>query len=251
MIFISPEQGSADLAPLLRKQGIEVPEPLVALDYADAEFTGRGVKGKPVSIGVEVKRLQELTSDWNRLAGHQIPKMIEHYDYRYLIYEGKWKQNRKGTLLKRAGAQTFRPLRGRSNASSLRKQLYGLSLRAGVLTYRTEDRTDTIRYLVDLYRMWTDDNFEEHRSHLVVYEPQSLLNQSDFCRAVAAWPHVGLQRARAAEKVFKSVRHASMAHFSRWAAIETIDNDGKLRKIGTKTAMKIEKFLEGETTWPV
>jgi ERCC4-type nuclease len=245
MIFVSPEQGSKDLVEPLAKAGLEVN--LVKLDYADVEFVGRGDKGVPVSVGIEVKQLNELTSDWDRFAGHQVPKMVEHYDYRWLLYEGEWKQDRKGTLMRRTGASTFRPLHGQSNASSLRKKLLGLSLRAGVLTWASRDRVDTVRFLVDLYRMWTDEDFDKHRSHLVVYQPHGLLVQSDFVRAVGAWPHMGLQRARVAEHVFKgSVRRAAMAGVTEWANIETSDDNGKTRKIGVKVATQIDNFLEGK-----
>ena len=244
MIFVSPEIGSHDLVSPLRKAGLEVDE--VKLDWADIEFTGRGVKGEPVQVGIEVKKLHELVSDWDRFAGEQIPKMLAHYQYRYLLYEGEWKQNDKGKLVRRTSASTFRPLHGQSNASALRKKLYGLPLRAGVLTVHAKDRAETVRSIVDLYRMWTDDNFEKHTSHLVVYHPHGLLQLSEFVKAVSAWPHVGIQRAKAAEKVFhKSIRKAAMAGMHEWAGIETLDDNGHPRKIGAKVASHIEDFLEG------
>ena len=125
--------------------------------------------------------------------------------------------------------------------------MYGLALRAGVLTYPTRDRVDTVRHIVDLYRMWTDDSFEDHTSHLVVYQPHGILQQSDFIKALASWPRVGRQIAKAAERVFKgSVRKAAMAGPKEWADIETLDNRGKYRRVGEKVATDIDTFLEGK-----
>ena len=61
---------------------------LANLGWSDVEFVGRGESGAPVLVGVEIKRLTELTSDWDRLVGHQIPKMMEHYDHRWLVVWG-------------------------------------------------------------------------------------------------------------------------------------------------------------------
>ena len=244
MIFVSSETGSTHLVSPLRKAGLPVEDP-IKLDYADLEFSGRGMKGVATSIGIEIKKLSELTSDWDRFAGEQIPKMVKHYDYRYLMYQGEWRQDRKGKLLRRTSASSFRPLHGQCNASALRKKLYGLPLRAGVLTYPTRDELDTVRHIVDLYRMWNDDNFENHKSHLVLYQPHSIIEYSPFVKAVGAWPEVGITRARAAEKLFKTVRRAAMGGLHEWAGIETFDKNGHARKLGLKDAAKIVTFLEG------
>lgn len=244
MIFVSPEQGSHDLVEPLRRAKLEVDE--VKLDFADVEFIGRGINGVPVRVGIEVKRISELTSDWDRLCGEQIPKMLNNYDYRYLLFEGEWRQDKQGKLLKFGKGGKLSPHHGQNNASALRKKLYGLSLRAGVLTYPTKDHADTVRHLVDLYRLWTDDDFEDHTSHLVVYHPHGFIKHSDFVQAVSAWPRVGVKIARAAEKAFKNVRRAAMAGVKEWAEVETVDGDGKTRRVGTKVAESIDAFLKGE-----
>lgn len=245
VIFVSSEQGSAHLVPLLRKQGLEVEDPL-KLDFSDVEFSGRGVKGEATSIGIEVKHVSELTSDWDRLCGEQVPKMLVNYDHRWLIYEGEWIQDRQGRLLKRGQKGAQHPHHGLNNASALRKKLLTLELCAGMHVQHTETTTDTVRFLTDLYRWWNDEDFDQHRSHLVHYHPHSLIKDSDFVQAVATWPGVGRSRAKAAEKIFRgSVTRAAMAGAQEWAGIETTDDSGGRRKIGMKTATRIESFLRG------
>jgi hypothetical protein len=245
MIFVSSETGSKHLVDPLRKAGLPVEDP-IKLDYADVEFSGRGIKGAATSVGVEIKHVSELTSDWDRLCGEQIPKMLDNYDHRWLVYEGEWIQDRQGRLLKRGKHGRLVPHHGQNNAASLRKKLLTLEMCAGMHVHHTKDVTDTVRFLRDLFRWWTDEDIDKHKSHIVSYTPTSLLRHSDFVEAVGRWPGVGLQRAKAADKFFKgNVRRAAMAGLHEWAAIETVDDDKKTRKIGLKTAARIVDFLEG------
>lgn len=245
MIFVSPEQGSADLAPLLERLGLKVD--VVKLDWADVEFSGRGVKDEPVQIGIECKKIQELTSDYDRFAGHQVPKMLVHYAHRWLIYEGDWIQNKKGTLLRRVGKRAFRPLHGQSNASQLRKKLITMEMCGGMHVVHTQARMDTVRYIADLYRWWNDDAFDEHKSHIVHYQPHGLIPLDEFAQGFAGFRNLSTKRARAVAKHFRnSIRLASHASAKEWAAIEVPDDKGTVRRIGEKTAEDIVRYLNGE-----
>jgi ERCC4-type nuclease len=245
MIFVSPEQGSADLAPHLERLGLKVD--VVKLDWADVEFAGRGIKDEPIMIGIEVKRLQELTSDYDRFAGHQLPKMLTHYAHRYLVWEGEWMKNRKGLLYGRAGKKKFRVLHGQANASALQKKLITLEMCGGIHVTSTRSRAQTVDYIADLYRWWNDDAFDEHKSHIVHYQPHGIIPLNEFEQAFAGFRNLSTKRARAVSRHFKnSIALASSASAKEWAAIETADEAGKVRKIGDKTATDIVRFLHGE-----
>lgn len=238
MIFVSPEKGSADLVPLLEKAGLPVQE--VKLTYADVEFAGRGEKGSPVMIGVEVKRLSELTGDYDRFAGEQLPKMNDHYDYRWLVYEGEWTvHKRSGALLRRTGRQRFRVHHGQPNAHALRKKLLTLEMCGGFHTHRTVNRKETIQFLVALYRFWTDDDLDEHKSHIVNYEPKGLIKLTKAEKAFAAWPGVSSVRAKAVAKHFKnSLTTACEASIDDLAEIKI---QGK--RLGTVVAKRLWWFI--------
>jgi ERCC4-type nuclease len=242
MLFVDTRAGSKDLVDPLRKAGMVV-DP-VMLDAADVEFYGRGVGGTSTSIGVELKHLYEICTDWDRLCGVQVVKMLPAYDHRWLIVEGEWAQDRQGRLVKRGKGGKTRPYHGENNASALRKKLLTLEMCAGMHVRLTRDTPDTVRFLNDLYRWWNDGDLDKHRSHLVLYHPVSLIQDSAFVSAVSAWPTVGRQRAKAAERVFKTVRRAVLATESEWAGIETVDVKGNTRRIG-KDAARIVHFLEG------
>ena len=246
MIFVSTEIGSTHLADPLRRAGLEVVT--VKLDYADIEFSGRGIGGVATSVGIEVKHISELISDWDRLCGEQVPKMLDQYDHRWLVYEGEWLQDRQGRLLKRGKDKRFKPHHGQNNAASLRKKLLTLEMCAGFHVQHTKDDEATVRFLRDLYRWWLDDDQDQHRSHIVSYHPVGMIRDTDFVYAVGAWPGVGRSRAKAAEHVFdSSITKAAMAGAQEWANVETTDDDGKTRKIGLKTAERIVAFLKGKS----
>ncbi len=244
-MFVDYRTGSADLVPLLTKAGIKVE--VASLEYADVEFVGRGAKGEPVSIGVEVKRLSELTGDYDRFAGEQLPKMQEpHYDHRWLIHEGEWRRDRFGWLQKRGKGGRAVSMRGQANASALQKKLLTLELCGGFHAERAYDRAETVSFLVDLYHFWTDQDLDQHKSHIVIYRPQGLLQLSPEAEAMSAWPGIQGKRARAVEKTFKgSIRLAASASAEEWAEITTLDDDEKPRKLGMKLATKVLDFLNG------
>jgi hypothetical protein len=210
------------------------------------EFAGRGVGGVSVEIGIELKRLGELTADWDRFAGHQLPKMLGAYDHRWLIYEGEWRRNSKGELLKKVWGKPM-VYHGLANASALRKKLITLEMNGGMHRQNTRDRGDTVDFLVDLYRWWTDDNEDEHKSHIVRYQPKGLIPLSGAEQAIAAWPHLSTKRCKAVAKYFKgSIANACLAPVEVWAAIEVPDDKGHVRRLGTPVANDIVRFLRGD-----
>ncbi len=242
MIFVDKAVGSASLIPLLREKGLVV-EP-AHLEWADVEFVGKGVKDEQVLIGIEMKRLSELTGDWERLAGEQVPKMTFNYAHRYLVYEGEWQQNKKGVLFQRTGRMSFKPLHGDANASRLRKKLLTLEMCAGMHVHHVSGHgrkgswsVEAVRYIHDLYRWWTDDNLEEHSSHIVMYEPlHHYSTPSILRRAAAVLPGIGITRSKAVEDHFKSIRAMVNASEKQWMEIEGV---------GIKLARKLVEICRG------
>lgn len=258
MIFVDAASGSNTLAPLLEKAGLPVyrgeDSELPHLDWADVEFVGRGVKGEQVMIGVEVKRLSELTGDWDRLVGHQVLKMNQHYAHRYLLVEGEWIQNSKGSLIKRTGRSSFRALHGQCDATQLRKKLLTLEMCGGfhvmMVNHWGRDKSwtqETVRQLSALYRWWTDEDFDKHKSHIVHYQPHGIVPLSKFAQAFAGWPGLSTKRAKVVSKHFKnSLRKAAVASLDEWASIEVPDDEGRVRRLGDKLADSLDRFLDGK-----
>jgi len=246
VIYVDYHIGSKDLVAPLLKAGVPAQE--ADLGYADIEFAGRGLKGAPVMVGIEVKRLSELTNDWDRFAGEQVPKMQEpHYDYRWLVYEGEWLRDSRGWLQKRGRRGRPTNMRGQAQASALYKKLCTLEMCAGFHRERTYDRAETVQVIVDWYRFWTDTDLDKHKSHIVIYQPQGILPLTDEGALFAGIPGISSKRARSVEKLFRgNMRLACSASVEEWAALETLDDDGNPRKLGSKIATRIVAFLNGQ-----
>ena len=134
---------------------------------------------------------------------------------------------------------------GQNSASALRKKLLTLEMRGGVHVQHVP--SDTMRYSSCLIsnRWWTDEDFDDHKSHVVNYQSSGLISLTDTQHALASWPEIGAERAKAVSKVFRTVRLAANAAPTDWANVQTIDKQGGLRRIGEKTAQKIITFLTG------
>jgi hypothetical protein len=251
IIFVDENIGSKSLIPLLEQKGLPVQK--AHLGDADVEFVGRGIKGEPVRIGIELKRLSELTGDYERFAGEQVPK-LQHYDHKWLVFEGEWQQNKKGLLFKRTGRASFKPYHGDAMASRLRKKLLTLEMCAGLHVQHIHAHgregswsVETVRFLVDLYTWWADDDLDAHKSHIVNYQPIGLIPMNDFEHAFAAWPGLSSKRAKPVAKIFRnSIRLACSATVEDWAEITVLGDDKKPRRLGKALAARLVRFVNGE-----
>jgi len=246
VIYVDYHIGSKDLVAPLLKAGVPAQE--ADLGYADIEFAGRGPKGAPVMVGMEIKRLSELTADWERFAGEQVPKMQEpHYDHRWIVYEGEWRRDRMGWLQKKGRGGRPMGMRGQANASALAKKVFTLEMCAGFHRERTYDRAETVAVIADWFRWWTDEDMDRHKSHIVIYKPQGIIPLTDEGALFAGIPGISSRRARSVEKLFRgNMRLACSASVDEWAAMETLDEEGNPRRLGSKLATKIVRFLNGE-----
>ena len=241
MILIDRRVGSNDLVAPLKAAGFDAQ--LVELAFGDIAFEGKGPNGTMLNIGVELKVLGDLINSLRtgRLAGHQLPGLLKTYDYAWLLVEGQWRANAAGqvTTQKRRGIWAAVP--GKMSASELDKQLLTLELCGGLHVAHTHTRADTLRFICNLYRWWTDRSLDGHTSHLALHVAPAVYAISPFRAAVYQWPGIGVKMSKAVEQVFKTVRCAASASVEEWGQITTGD-----RKLGKKTAERVVKFLRGE-----
>ncbi len=252
MILVDSRAGSDELVKPLAKLGLPVEE--TTLDYGDIAFLGRGEKGKQVFVGIEHKKMPDLVQSLTsgRLQGHQLPGMLDMYDRSWLVVEGEWQHTPDGTVhMWKAKGRTKR-LKGAPPAVELEKQILTLELRGGFRVRHCPTRRDTLRFIFALYRWWTDKDMDEHKSHLAIHAPDIDRRDpnSDFVNSIAMIPGIGLQRAKAVESVCFDVdkgegsfRKLHQLTASEWAALQTEDTNGKLRRIGDSTARKIMEAL--------
>ncbi len=248
MIYIDRRVGSVDLCEPLLAAGL--PAQITELEYADLAFEGQGAKGTTLSIGIELKNINDMVGSLRsgRLAGHQLPGLRQTYDRAWVLCEGQWRHDDVGNLVSYQGKyRGWKPLPGKMSAFELEKQLLTIELCGGVHVRHCTTRRDSLRFIGSLYRWFTDKAMDAHTSHLAVHNPPVLVAVSDFRQAVMRWPGIGLKASKAVEVRFKSsIARAGAAGVDEWAAIETVDDKGKTRRLGTSVATKLVTFLKGE-----
>lgn len=249
MILVDYREGSKELAEPLVKMGL--PVEVTELPFGDFAFTGRGPGGKSVDVGVEYKQLRECVSSLRtgRLQGHQLPGMRGTpplYDFAWLLIEGELRFNQRGVLLRRTGRREFKPMPGGMTISEFNKRLLDMHLQAGLVPWHTANEKESVEWIADLYRTWTDKAWEEHKAHIGMYHAPTLIPISDERRALCALPGVGAQVSKAAIEKFGTVKKAMNAPLDAWAGLTTTDEKGGSRRFGEKAAQRVVNFLEGK-----
>ena len=233
MILLDKRAGSHELKAPLTALGLPVEE--TTLDYGDLLFEGRGEQGKPVTVAIEYKKLSELVTSLRtgRLQGHQALGM-QTFDFRWLLIEGELFYDKRGKLLRRKGRRAFLPMHGGMTVSELFKRLFVLQLRLGITPFLTPHRRDTLKFIEALYHTWTDQSLDEHKSHIAVYDPPTLIPLSDERKLYMRLPGIGVKTSKLIEQHFAAPYQAFNASRNEWTAIEGI---------GAKTAQQITNFI--------
>jgi ERCC4-type nuclease len=233
VILVDPAVGSKDLVEPLRALGLPV-EP--ARIDADLAFEGRGIKGAPLCIGVEYKKLGELVQSLRseRLQGHQLLKMQSGFDFRWLLIEGEVLTLTSGHLARRTGRTDRMRMGGSMTLLELYKRLLTLQICGGLQPVFVETRAQSLAFIHALYRTWTDHDLDQHKSHIAIYEPHPLVPISQFRRTVATLPGIGLELSGRVEAKFACLEEAFTAPVSSWTQVEGV---------GTKKAEAVRRVI--------
>lgn len=220
MIYLDRRQGSKEL--YLPLQAEHVPVELTDLEYGDACFIGEGPAGE-ILIGVERKRITDLIASFTtgRLSGHQLPGMVEHYAYRWLLVEGQYRRSHHGFLEVPRGP---RWVEHRVQHAALEAYLLTLQLRGGIRLQRTFDLGDSAAWLATLYRWWTGKRWREHRSHLALQDvvDANVWNRPNLVHRMAAQLPGIDEKAVSVAQHFSTVAEMVEASEGAWRQISGI-----------------------------
>jgi len=236
--------GSHELVAPLQRMGLPVEE--TTLESGDLMWEGRGHGGASVLVGVEHKTVPELVGALrsNRLCGHQLLKMRGAeaptdpplYPFAYLMIEGEVLFDSHGQMLRRSGRQ-LKAMPGKMSRGEWGERLRTLHHCGGLTPIFTRTKQDTLWEIEGLYRWWTRTDLDQHKSHIAVYNPPSLVPISEFRGFIQRINGISFVTSKAIEAHFKgSIREAINASTETWSAI-----DG----IGKKRAAQIVKTLGG------
>ena len=238
MLLVDYRAGSAELLAPLRKMGLPVERGDILADIA---FEGRGEGGAPVMVGIEFKKLGELVQSLRtqRFQGHQLLKMRDSFEFCYLLIEGELHYDTRGHLLRRRGRREFQKLPGSMAVGELFKRLLVLHLRGGCNIISARTRTDSLRWIEALYRVWTDCDLDQHKSHIAIYQAPTLAPVSEFRAFISRIDGISLRKSLTIEKHFGgSIRRAVNASKAEWMKVEGI---------GPLIAQHINDVMEGRT----
>lgn len=248
MIFVDRAVGSKELEGPLRERGL--PVEAIHLPFGDIAFMGRGERGAPLYIGIELKKVGELATSLHtkRFQGHQLLGLVKDFDRRYLLIEGDFHHDDQGraTVFRGKGPK---PLMGVSSAVTFEQEILNIQTRGGVWVRHTTTRRDTLRFITAAYRYWTDKDLDEHKSHMAVYAPDLdgglLTPPSDFRKALQVLlPGIGFAASKQIEEECGS-SFRTLMHWTeqRWASLTTTSRSGKTRKLGASRAQAIMEAL--------
>lgn len=245
---VDTRAGSNDLIPYLRPYDVEV-IPCV-MEFGDIAFSGEG-PCCGVAVCVEHKTIHDLVNSMrsNRLSGHQLPGMMDAYDYIFLCVQGVWRCGLHGELEVLAG-KGFVPLKTGTRPILYREvssYLTTLELKCGVDVVRTTNYPETAAWVVGLYK-WFQKPFAKHDAHEAIYKADISDNQTrrrgSLVRRVAGpvgtvaadFPGVS-KKAYEFEKVFTRVVDMVNADVKGLCKVEGV---------GKKGAELIYKWLRGQ-----
>lgn len=254
MLLVDERIGSKDLAEPLRAMGL--PVETTTLAFSDVCFNGRGDNDVPVFIGIELKKLPDLVSSLRtgRLSGHQTPGLVGKdgaFIRAWLLIEGHWRTNSSGIVTvekfnPRKRRTEWVPLHGNMTTAEMEKRVHTLELMCGLHTRYTNTRNDTLHFIANLYRWWSDESMDRHTSHLTPHTAHGFLPLSDFRQTVMRFPSIGLKASKAVEDYFGgNLLQACAASVDEWAEVVTFTKEGKPRRLGTKAAADIYRFCRG------
>lgn len=172
-MLIDSRVGSAELKPHINS-GIRTE--LTRLEYADVSFIGNGPDqyAGVVNIGIERKTIGDLISsiDSGRLSGHQLMGLLNSYHYVYLLVEGYWRSSPVNGLLETKRGKGWMPYGfGKRSymAREVNNYLNTLAIKCNIRIWRTNDITQSGKWLQDLYAWW-QKSWEGHTSHQQFHE---------------------------------------------------------------------------------
>lgn len=258
-MWVDSRVGSKELLGALRKSGIDARS--TVLDAADFCFEGNGPDGA-CQVGIERKALNDLVGSLRsgRLQGmsteagqeSQLVRLHNTYDFVWLLVEGLYGTDSKGRFV--AGAVGRRTVPGGFSEDSLEKALLSLDLRGGMRIKQTTNMAQSVRWLVSLFRSFTDKEWDKHTTLLTMIRPERAVGIkpiSAFRLAVMdLCPGIGIAASRAVEKYCAfggDAGHASITvmlnmPLSAWENLE-IETPAGPRRLGTAKAFRVIEAL--------
>lgn len=267
-ILISDATGSKDLADAISQRPGHPDVELCSMrdmPYGDVVIPFNGPNDSVFVIGIEVKKLADVLQciQNGRFAGHQLIGLTEPttFDEVILLIEGTWRMGPETGLLETFGwDRGSKKLQWKSVSYGARgwmfrefnRWLLSMQLVAGIQVMRAPNRAEVVQTLLDIHALG-EKEWSQHKS--VRVHNQTILDQLRFRYApngrrmmrfdeptlvekvAAQLTGVGVERAGAVAKRFKSIREMVDADEKSWREIEGV---------GKKLSRTLREELNGK-----
>jgi len=240
LIYVDSRTGSIELLSLFPKNTAES----TYLEFADFAFIAKGyVDGSPLLIGIERKTTTDLLSSMisGRLSGHQLPGLRNSYNVVYLIIEGIWRANPYSKILEHYRNGKWVAIR-LGQREFMAREIYNyintLTTICGINCWRTQNKLETVAWIMSTYHWWCDKYLEEHTSHKKAHKPfiEIMTKKLPLLQRVAGeLGGIGFKRSRDVSKHFNSLIEMVLADSKEW---EKIPGIGK--KLANATVKEIQ-----------
>ena len=236
---VDTRAGSRDFISPLRLRGVTVEEAI--LHAGDMEIVGNGPEGRPVLVGVEHKKLDDLFQCIrNGRFADQLRKMRESYEVSWLCIQGRMQEVGGKLCIRRKNR--WKPVLGGVTLPEVLGYIQTISTVGGMLIWRSENQEESVEWLRSLNNWWTLKAWAQHRAHLDFYKPEQIggnpLEQPSLTHKVASMlPGLGAARAYSAGQMFGTVREMVDADAETWQTVPGI---------GKKGAQTLVKALGGD-----
>lgn len=202
---------------------------LIAGDFC---FSGNGAKG-PSLFGIERKTIKDMLSSkrTGRFSGEQLPKMIDQYDYRFLVVEGEYRTNWQTGLIEIRGYDPETRKYGWKTLLIGKQHFLGLELdsylneldaHVPIKIRHTQDFPATVEYVLGLAHTYNKP-WDRHTAYAAIHtpEPYVMIEKASTVRRVAySLAGVGWVRSGAAEARFHTVAEMVAADAGDWAKLD-------------------------------
>lgn len=213
---------------LLQARGL--PVEITALSYGDFAFLGHGPDDTLLSVGVELKTVADFVQamQTGRLAGHQVPGLLDTYQRVYVVIDGVCRARRGSGLLEVPRGRSWAPLYlGRRPVVWSDVERFIVSLEeAGVRVRRTRTPHETAALIGTVVYPYWQKPYDAHATLGTLYVPTPFaLTQDDEATArlrrvlVSLKTGIGYGRSKAVAAHFRSLYGLVTADAAAWRGI--------------------------------
>ncbi len=208
----STRTSGVDMLSLIRSHRTRpttLPKHLPAGDFC---FTGEGPDG-PCLVGIERKTVKGLLSDIRsgRFSGEQLPKLLDHYEFVFIVLEGRYRANWTTGLLEEKKGRDYGPVVVGTQtfvALELEAFLNTLSMCTPIREVRhTHNAHESAEYVIGLHHSFSKP-WDKHSAHVAIHRPQErvTVGKASTVRKVAySLDGLGWEKSLAIDKAFNSV----------------------------------------------